>query len=145
MDFHTGCAALQTRPTINSLTNFQQTSPRRSLLALTFSVNGTQVSHAAIAILLEFRSISDATAQAQKLAAAAGMTLGRIKLFNTSLPEIATSGGLVGAFLEPVPAEFFASNIYTPPLTCSLNVQFQSLLNHPFGEGLDSRRIQCQA
>jgi hypothetical protein len=44
--------------TINSLANFQQTSPRRSLLALTFSVNGTQVSQkiAAIAILLQFRS-----------------------------------------------------------------------------------------
>jgi hypothetical protein len=115
--------------TINSLANFQQTSPRRSLLALTFSVNGTQVSQK----LQQSQScsnsdlISDATTQAQKLAAAAGMTLGPIvKLFNTPQLEIPAFFGLaeIGSFaslLNVVP------NIYSPPLTCSLNVQFQLL------------------
>src|ERR1700689_1263528 len=69
--------------TIGSLTRLQQTiAQNNSGLTLTFTVNGTQV-------LQQSQScsnadlIADATAQAQKLAAAAGLTLGTIlKLSN---------------------------------------------------------------
>lgn len=115
--------------TIASLTKLEQTIAQNgSGLTLTFYIGGTQVSQR----LRQSQTcsnadlISDATAQAQKLAAAAGMTAGPIvKLSNTAQPENSTSAGFLGVFL--VPAEYIVPNSYSPPVTCSLSVQFQLL------------------
>jgi hypothetical protein len=118
--------------TIGSLTSLVQTITQNNTgLMLTFNVNGTQVS-AQLQQSQQSQScsnanlISDAIVQAQKLTSAAGMTLGPIvKLSNVPLSENPTSVGLVGAFL--VPAEYVVPINYSPPLTCSLTVQFQLL------------------
>lgn len=113
----------------------QAIGQNNSGLALTFSVNGTQVSQQ----LQQSQAcsnadlIADATAQGQKLASAAGMTLGPIlKLSNVSLAPSA-----VGATLGFVPTLSFVSGNFgsfswfvqpaPSPVTCSLSVQFQLL------------------
>ena len=122
--------------TIGSLTTLEQTiGQNNSGLALTFSVNGTQVSQQlqASQTCSNADLIADATAQAQKLAAAAGITLGQIlKLSNVPLapsavgatlgffPTASIVGGLLGSF--PGFVQYVPS-----PVTCSLSVQFQLL------------------
>ena len=113
--------------TIGSLIKLQQTiTQNNSGLALTFSIAGTQVS----AQLQQSQScsnsglIADATAQAQKLAAAAGLTLGPIlKLSNTPL-----AGGLAG-YVVPAAVRLGEVSDFllgaAQPTTCSLVVQFQ--------------------
>jgi uncharacterized protein YggE len=117
--------------TIGSLTNLQQTiAQNNSGLALTFEVNGTQVS----AQLQQSQScstsdlIGDATAQAQKLATAAGMTLGPIL-------TLSSAGLIQPAAIQPASLVFFNPNATSvsdfllgatsPPVTCSLVVEFQ--------------------
>jgi len=114
--------------TIGSLTTLRQTIVQNhSGLTLTFTVNGTQVSTQ----LQQSQScstsdlIADATAQAQKLAAAAGLVLGPIlKLSNQSLPQT-----LVGTVVPESVARLgaFSNFLVAPPtpVTCSLVVQFQ--------------------
>jgi hypothetical protein len=120
--------------TITLLTKLERSiGQNNSGLMLTFSVNGTQASQQ----LQQSQQsqacsnaglISDATAQAQKLASAAGLTLGPIvKLTTAALVESPISGvfgaatvALVG-YVVPVP------NNYSAPLSCSLTVQFQLL------------------
>lgn len=118
--------------TIGSLSTLQQTiTQNNSGLSLTFTVGGTQVSTQ----LQQSQScstsdlIADATAQAQKLAAAAGLVLGPIlKLSNVPLTQPAA--GLVGhAVPNAVIAvgellDFLVAPAPTP-VTCSLVVQFQ--------------------
>jgi hypothetical protein len=116
--------------TIGSLAKLQQTiTQSNSGLTLTFSVNGTQVS----AQLRQSQScsnsdlIADATAQAQKLTAAAGLVLGPVhKLSNA--PSIqatdilnASASALVGYI---VPNDFLLGSVPSP-VTCSLVVEFQ--------------------
>jgi uncharacterized protein YggE len=124
--------------TIDSLAKLQQTiAQNNSGLTLTFSVNGTQVSQQ----LQQSQScsnadlIADATAQAQKLAAAAGLTLGPIRELSNA-PPLESSGP---AYAVPVPAARFGfflnvgsfSNFLLAgvpsPVTCSLLVTFQLL------------------
>jgi uncharacterized protein YggE len=115
--------------TINSLTNLQRTiTQNNSGLMLTFIVEGTQVSLQ----LQQSQScsnadlISDATAQAQKLATAAGMRLGPIlELSNAQAPETSISG--VFGVAQLALAAHVVPISYSPPLTCSLSVQFQLL------------------
>jgi Protein of unknown function (DUF541) len=120
--------------TIGSLTKLEQTiTQNNSGLALTFSIGGTQVSSQ----LQQSQScstpdlVADATAQAQKLAAAAGLVLGRIlKLTNApSLPSFGVPG--VFAELSAVPVSRFVVGYFpgTVPQSgnCSLIVQFRLL------------------
>lgn len=111
--------------TIGAITKLEQTiTQNNSGLTLTFVVGGTQVSPQ----LQQSQScsnsdlIADATAQAQKLAAAAGLTLGPIlKLSNGSLgqPTLVFASAILGDF---VPANFEPG---VSPVTCSLGVEFQ--------------------
>ncbi len=114
-------------PTIGALGKLQQSiTQNNSGLTLTFSVNGPQVSQQ----LQQSQScstsdlIADAIAQAQKLASAAGMTIGPVLgMTNISSPqpsgarEYFVSGGTLG-FVYYTPA---------PPVTCSAAVEFQLL------------------
>jgi uncharacterized protein YggE len=124
--------------TIGSITKLEQTiAQNNSGLTLTFYIGGTQVSQQLQQAQTCPNSdlISDASAQAQKLASAAGMTLGPIlRLSNAPssqrpqsqpalIAENATLTGVLGAYsilefpLTPPPS----------PVTCSLSVQFQLL------------------
>lgn len=126
--------------TIGSLTKLQQTiAQNNSGLALAFYIDGTEVSQQ----LQQSQSCSnsdltaDATAQAQKLAAAAGLTLGPIvKISNTPVVESGVLGGIsyVSAQLYAVPGVYrlgdFSGLSFAPPspsLTCSLFVTFRLL------------------
>jgi uncharacterized protein YggE len=112
--------------TIASLTKLEQTIGQNdSGLSLTFSINGTQVSPQSQQSQPCSTSdlIADATTQAQKIAAASGLTLGPLlKLSNAQANQPSTAvlayyavGGLSGFLLGPGPQ----------PMTCSLSVQFQ--------------------
>ena len=126
--------------TIGSLTKLQQTiAQNNSGLMLTFSVNGTQVSQQ----LQQSQScsnaglIADATSQAQKLAAAAGLTLGPIRELSNAPPLESSGpgyiyagiGGRLGSFLASgniSVSEFLLAGVPSP-VTCSLLVTFQLL------------------
>jgi uncharacterized protein YggE len=114
--------------TIASLAKLKQTiGQNNSGLTLTFSLDGTQVSPQLQQSQTCSTSdlIADATAQAQKVAVAAGLVLGPIlKLSNEPLIQpygAPVSGARLGVFaiasfsLAPAP----------PPVTCTLAVQFQ--------------------
>lgn len=129
--------------TIGSLTTLEQTiGQNNSGLALTFSVNGTQVSQQlqASQTCSNADLIADATAQAQKLAAAAGATLGQIlKLSNVPaapsavgatlgfFPTLAFVSGNLGSFSGAPVGYGFPVQYVASPVTCSLFVQFQLL------------------
>jgi uncharacterized protein YggE len=122
--------------TIGSLTKLQQTIVQNnSGLTLTFIVNGTQVSQQ-----LQSQScsnsdlIADATAQAQKLVAAAGLTLGpiarlsNVPLPESSIPQLTAAVARVGGIIQTGAA--FAELSLAPapsPVTCTLVVKFQLL------------------
>ncbi len=124
--------------TIGSLTKLQQTiALNNSGLTLTFTVEGTQVSQQ----LQQSQScsnadlITDATAQAQKLAAAAGLTLGPVRQLSNA-PSLESSGpGYIvpvvaqrlGGFLEVGGFSTFFLGGAPSPVTCSLLVTFQLL------------------
>ncbi|HEX5227365.1 MAG TPA: SIMPL domain-containing protein [Bryobacteraceae bacterium] len=102
--------------TINSLTALQQT-----VTGLTFSVSGTQASEQATCSNADL--IADAKAQAQKLAAAANVTLGPVIQLSNSPAPVA-----VAQLFAPARLGAFVSAVaYVPPVTCSLSVQFQLL------------------
>ena len=113
--------------TIGAVTKLQQTiTANNSGLTLAFGINGTQASpqvrHSQSCSTSNL--VADATAQAQKLASAAGLSLGPIlKLSNApsiqpyAVPTIATR---VGDFVS---SDF---RLGSPlPVTCSLVVEFQ--------------------
>jgi spore germination protein YaaH len=113
--------------TIGTLTKLEQTiTQNNSGLTLSFSVGGTQVSQQ----LQQSQTcsnadlVSDATAQAQKLAAAAGLTLGPVlQLSNAGLNQ--TYAVLeVGSFVGYVAPDFLLG-YPSSPVNCSLTVQFQ--------------------
>ena len=111
--------------TIGSITKLEQTfAQNNNGLTLTFSVNGTQVSQH----LQESQScsdsnlIADATAQAQKLAGAAEMTLGPI-LDLSNAPSTLTFG-VPNSFVPVASAELLVGSV-SSPATCSLVVVFQ--------------------
>ncbi len=124
--------------TIGSITKIEESiAQNNSGLTLTFYISGTQVSQQLQQAQTCPNSdlISDASAQAQKLAAAAGMTLGPVlRLSNAPssqrpqsqpalVPANVELSGIIGAY-------FILQSPLTPPpspLTCSLSVQFQLL------------------
>jgi hypothetical protein len=120
--------------TIGSLSKLQQTiAQNNSGLTLTFMVNGTQVSQQ----LQQSQTcsnadlISDATTQAQKLAAAAGLALGPIqKLADVPLAQPTLAVAEVGDFASLIgyatPGFYFQGSVPIP-VTCSLVVVFQLL------------------
>ena len=118
--------------TIGSLTHLQQSiTQNNSGLTLTFTVQGTQASQLSQKLqqsqpCSSADLIADATAQAQKLAAAAGLTLGPIlKLSNATSagPTFAVANVALIGYI--VPSLVFES--VPPPATCSLVVRFQLL------------------
>ena len=115
--------------TIGSLTKLQQTiTQNNSGLSLSFSVNGTQISQQSQQTQSCSNSelIADATAQAQKLAAAAGLTLGPIaKLSNGPLPQ--TYAVLYDPLVGYVVPNNFRLGLVASPVTCSLVVEFRLL------------------
>ena len=121
--------------TLASLTNLvQNIAQNASGLTLTFNVIGVQASAQLVQAqqaqtCSNVNLISDATAQAQKLVAAAGMALGPIrKLSNATLSnEPAAVSYISGYFALPEIVDFLVPTNYSPPSTCSLTVQFQLL------------------
>jgi uncharacterized protein YggE len=119
--------------TIAALNNLEQTIAQNNTgLILTFTIEGTQVSQTSqqqqqSQSCSDANLIADATAQAQKLAAAAGMVLGPIvKLSNApTTAQIYAVPSLT--FLDVNGAASFALSAPAPPSTaaCSLIVQFQ--------------------
>jgi hypothetical protein len=115
--------------TIGTLTKLQQTiTQNNSGLTLTFYLDGTRVSQQLQQSQTCSNSelIADATAQAQKISAAAGLPLGPIRsLSNTPLPgaTLLYANVINGAFVFNSLSPGFAST----PVTCSLYVEFQLL------------------
>jgi uncharacterized protein YggE len=119
--------------TIASLNNLEQTiAQNNSGLVLTFTVESTQVSQTSqqqqqSQPCSNADLIADATAQAQKLVAAAGMVLGPI----IKLSNVPTAAQIYAVpkfvFLDVNGAASFALSAPAPPstATCSLVVQFQ--------------------
>ncbi len=110
---------------IGSLTTLQQSiTQNNSGITLTFSVNGTQVSQQ----LQPSQSCStsdlipDATAQAQKLASAAGMTIGPV--LGLSDVSLSQPSAVTVLTLDPASRLDFLSGP-APAVTCSLTVEFQ--------------------
>jgi len=110
------------KATVTALTSLEQSIPQaNSQLTMTFTVQGTQVSTA----LQQAQAcnlpglLADATAQAQKLAAAGGLTLGPIlAIANATLNSAQASSA---AFISGG----FSSFLLTPtPQNCSLTVKF---------------------
>jgi len=109
----------QTKDTLASL----------SALKLNFSVTGVQVSEAATPACPRSDLIADATAQARKLAAAAGLTVGRILAVSDNplqvaavVPTAAERSGSFSFLIGLPSVQQFLSP--SPRFTCSLTVQF---------------------
>jgi hypothetical protein len=117
--------------TIASLAKLQQTIAQNNTgLSLTFTFEGSAVSQQ----LRQSQScsdsdlVADATAQGQKLATAAGFTLGPVISF-TNAPQVQPYG------VNVVNGNFAVAEIYpnlllgtlTTPVTCSLSVEFRLL------------------
>lgn len=117
--------------TLASLSNLvNNITQNHSGLALTFNVTGLQASAQAQAsqqaqTCSNANLIADATAQAQKLTAAAGLTLGPILKLSNAAASPSNAYGANYALLVPLPALYFNPVSYSPPSTCSLTVQFQ--------------------
>jgi uncharacterized protein YggE len=131
-DFNLSTPIANLAATIGSLTTLQQNiGQNNSGLALTFNVQGTQVSQqlqqsAQAQACSNSALIADATPQAQQLASAVGATLGPIiKLSNVPQSQnlVAARVGLF-AVLGAAPSNAYAA---PQPVTCSLVVQFQLL------------------
>jgi hypothetical protein len=120
--------------TIGALIKLEQTiGQNNSGLTLTFTIEGTQASQQVqqSPSCSDAELIADATAQAQKLAAAAGLTLGPI-LRVSNLPVAQTYAvpnvvERVGSFVSGDFSAFFFAAPVPSPVTCSLLVKFQLL------------------
>jgi uncharacterized protein YggE len=117
--------------TIGALIKLEQTiGQNNSGLTLAFTIEGTQTSQQSQSCS-NADVIADATAQAQKLAAAAGLTLGPIlRVSNVpgaqtyAVPNIVER---VGFFALGGVSEFMFAAPVPSPVTCSLLVKFQLL------------------
>jgi hypothetical protein len=110
------------KDTVTTLTSLQQSiTQANSGFTLSFVVQGAQVSPA----LQQSQTcnisdlISDANAQAQKLANATGLTLGAILAMST-----VTSSPAVNNFVPVAVLGSFASSELTVPQSCALTVKF---------------------
>jgi hypothetical protein len=120
--------------TIASLIKIEQTiGQNNSGLTLMFTIEGTQASQQVqqLPSCSDAELIADATAQAQKLAAAAGLTLGPIlRVSNVpgsqtyAVPNIVER---VGSFVLGDFSEFLFAAPLPSPVTCSLLVKFELL------------------
>jgi hypothetical protein len=120
--------------TIGALIKLEQSiGQNNSGLTLTFTIEGTQASQQVqqLPSCSDAELIADATAQAQKLAAAAGLTLGPIlRVSNVpgaqtyAVPNIVER---VGFFALGGVSEFLFAAPAPSPVTCSLLVKFQLL------------------
>jgi hypothetical protein len=111
----------QMKATVTALNSLQQSIlQNNSGFLLSFSVQGTQVS----ASLQQAQTcsitglIADATAQAQKLASAAGLNLGAILAMSSIAPT-----SVAGNF-APVTVGLLVSSQLTTPQNCALTVKF---------------------
>jgi hypothetical protein len=115
--------------TIGSLAQIQQSiEQNNSGLTLSFNVEGTEVSQQLQQSQTCSNSvlIADATTQGQKLASAAGLTLGPIaRLANAPLAETYGVPSLV--HLGNIVSNFVLAGSFSSPITCSLVVEFQLL------------------
>ena len=112
----------QMKATVTALTSLQQSiSQANSGFTLSFSVQNAQISTS----LLQSQPcnitglIADATAQAQKLAAAAGLSLGSILAMSSN-----TSSPVANNSVPVAIAGSFSSGILTTPQGCALTVKF---------------------
>jgi uncharacterized protein YggE len=118
--------------TMGSITKIEQTiAQNNSGLTLTFYISGTQVSQQLQQAQTCPNSdlISDASAQAQKLASAAGMTLGPILRLSNALSSQPTfvAENVVNGILGANAFNQFLVAPLSSPMTCSLVVKFQLL------------------
>jgi hypothetical protein len=117
--------------TIGSLVKLEQTiGQNNSGLTLTFTIQGTQASQKVQQSCSTADLIADATAQAQKLADAAGFMLGPILRVSTvpvaqtyAVPNIDER---LGSFISGDFSEFLLGYLASP-VTCTLLVKFQLL------------------
>jgi uncharacterized protein YggE len=112
----------QMKATVTALTSLQQSiTQANSGFTLSFSVQNAQVSTS----LLQSQTcniaglIADATAQAQKLATAAGLNLGSILAMSSNTSSPVASNSVPVAI-----AGSFSSGILTTPQSCALTVRF---------------------
>ena len=112
----------QMKATVTSLTSLQQSIVQaNSGFTLSFSVQNAQVSTS----LLQSQScnipalMAEATAQAQKLAAAAGLSLGSILAMSSN-----TSSPVANNSVPVATIGSFSSGILTTPQGCALTVKF---------------------
>jgi uncharacterized protein YggE len=120
--------------TIASLIKIEQTiGQNNSGLTLTFTIEGTQASQLVqqLPSCSDAELIADATAQAQKLATAAGLTLGPI-IRVSSVPAAQTYAvpnivERVGSFVSGDFSQFLFAAPVLSPVTCSLLVKFELL------------------
>jgi uncharacterized protein YggE len=118
--FHWTVPIAQMKDTIASL----------SALELNYVVTGVQVSEAATPACPRSDLIADATAQARKLSAAAGLTVGRILAVSDNPPQVAdvvpTLAGRSGSFSSFILGTPSGQQplFPSPQFTCSLTVQF---------------------
>ena len=109
------------KSTVTLLTGLQQSlAQKKGGFTMSFSVQGTQVSQQAqqsqpcsVSDL-----ISDARAQAQKMASAAGVSLGPILALSTSTSTPAPGGDAFAA------GYYYQSSVYSNPPACSMTVKF---------------------
>jgi len=114
----------QMKATVTALTSLQQSNIQsNSGFALSFSVQGTQVSASAqqSQVCSITGLIADATAQAQKLASAAGLNLGSILAMSSG-----TSSPAAGNLVQQVETvgSLLVSQQLTVPQSCALTVKF---------------------
>jgi uncharacterized protein YggE len=117
--------------TIASLIKLEQTiRQNNSGLTLTFTIEGTQASQQAQSCS-NADLIADATAQAQNLAASAGLTLGPIlRVSNVPVAQMNAVPNIVerlGSFVSGGFSGFLFATPVPSPVTCSLLVKFQLL------------------
>lgn len=112
----------QMKATVSALTSLQQSiGQANSGFTLSFSVQNAQVSTS----LLQSQAcsipglISDATAHAQKLASAAGLTLGSILAMSSNVSNPVANNSVPVATIGT-----FSSGALTTPQSCALTVKF---------------------
>jgi hypothetical protein len=112
----------QMKATVAALSSLQQSIMQNSSgLALTFSVQGVQVSpglqQSQMCSIPDL--IGDATARAQKLATAGGLTLGPILAMSSATSSPAAGTAAVEGFTN-----FLISTALVSPQVCTLTVKF---------------------
>lgn len=121
-DFTLPVPIAQLKATVTTLTNLQKTiTQNNSGLTLSFQVAGTQVSpqlqQSQTCSMTDL--LTDARAQAQKIASAAGVILGDVLAMSSST---ANNAGPISAFIST--SRFSSTSSYSLPAACSLMVKF---------------------